>query len=98
MLSEQVNTSRERHARIQSDLIAVQEQVHVSNLELDAARTEEKHARQRTEEDRVRRAEEESRRANIQAELRLMDERRQVLELGDLGARRGHAEAELAAR
>lgn len=98
VLSEQVNTSRERHARIQSDLIAVQEQVHVSNLELDAARTEEKHARQRTEEDRVRRAEEESRRANIQAELReLMDERRQVLrELGDLGARRGHAEAELA--
>ena len=98
VLSEQVNTSRERHARVQSDLIAVQEQVHVSNLELDAARTEEKHARQRTEEDRVRRAEEESRRANIQAELReLMDERRQVLrELGDLGARRGHAEAELA--
>ena len=98
VLSEQVNTSRERHARIQSDLIAAQEQVHVSNLELDAARTEEKHARQRTEEDRVRRAEEESRRANIQAELReLMDERRQVLrELGDLGARRGHAEAELA--
>ena len=98
VLSEQVNTSRERHARIQSDLIAAQEQVHVSNLELDAARTEEKHVRQRTEEDRVRRAEEESRRANIQAELReLMDERRQVLrELGDLGARRGHAEAELA--
>jgi len=98
VLSEQVNTSRERHARVQSDLLAAQEQVHVSNLELEAIRTEEKHARQRTEEDRVRRAEEESRRSNIQAELReLMDERRQVLrELGDLGARRGHAEAELA--
>ena len=97
MLSEQVNTSRERHARAQADLIAVQEQVHVSNLELESVRTEEKHARQRTEEDRLRRAEDEARRANIQAELReLMDERRQVLrELGDLGARRGHAEAEL---
>ena len=98
VLSEQVNTSRERHARVQSDLLTAQEQVHVNNLELEAIRTEEKHARQRTEEDRVRRAEEESRRSNIQAELReLMDERRQVLrELGDLGARRGHAEAELA--
>ena len=97
VLSEQVNTSRERHARAQADLIGVQEQVHVSNLELDAVRTEEKHARQRTEEDRLRRAEDEARRSNIQAELReLMDERRQVLrELGDLGARRGHAEAEL---
>ena len=98
VLSEQVNTSRERHARVQSDLLTAQEQVHVSNLELEATRTEEKHARQRIEDDRVRRAEEESRRSNIQAELReLMDERRQVLlELGDLGARRGHAEAELA--
>ena len=97
VLSEQVNTSRERHARAQADLIGVQEQVHVSNLELDSVRTEEKHARQRTEEDRLRRSEDEARRSNIQAELReLMDERRQVLrELGDLGARRGHAEAEL---
>lgn len=92
-----MSTSRERHARAQADLIGVQEQVHVSNLELDSVRTEEKHARQRTEEDRLRRAEDEARRSNIQAELReLMDERRQVLrELGDLGARRGHAEAEL---
>ena len=67
-------------------------------MELDAARTEEKHVRQRTEDDRLRRSEDEARRANVQAELReLMDERRQVLrELGDLGARRGHAEAELA--
>lgn len=97
VLSEQVSTSRERHARAQADLIGVQEQVHVSNLELDSVRTEEKHARQRTEEDRLRRSEDEARRSNIQAELReLMDERRQVLrELGDLGARRGHAEAEL---
>ena len=98
VLTEQVNTTRERHARAQADLISAQEQIHVNNIELDAIRTEEKHARNRTEEDRLRRAEDEARRANIQAELReLMDERRQVLrELGDLGARRGHAEAELA--
>ncbi|DAC69093.1 MAG TPA: hypothetical protein D7I13_02685 [Candidatus Poseidoniales archaeon] len=98
VLSEQVNTSRERHARAQEDLIAVQEQVNVSNLELESARSEEKHARRRTEEDRLRRAEDEARRTNTQAELReLMEERRQILrELGDLGARRGHAEAELA--
>lgn len=98
VLTEQVNTTRERHARTQADLLTLQEQVHVNNLELEAVRTEEKHARQRTEEDRMRRSEDEARRANIQAELReLMDERRVVLrELGDLGARRGHAEAELA--
>ena len=98
VLTEQVNTTRERHARAQADLISAQEQIHVNNIELDAIRTEEKHARNRIEEDRLRRAEDEARRANIQAELReLMDERRQVLrELGDLGARRGHAEAELA--
>ena len=97
VLTEQVNTTRERHARAQADVLSLQEQVHVNNLELEAVRTEEKHARQRTEEDRIRRAEDEARRANIQAELReLMDERRTVLrELGDLGARRGHAEAEL---
>ena len=97
VLTEQVNTTRERHARAQADVLSLQEQVHVNNLELEAIRTEEKHARQRTEEDRLRRAEDEARRSNIQAELReLMDERRTVLrELGDLGARRGHAEAEL---
>ena len=97
VLTEQVNTTRERHARTQADLLALQEQVHVNNLELDSIRTEEKHARQRTEEDRVRRSEDEARRAHLQSELReLMDERRVLLrELGDLGARRGHAEAEL---
>ena len=97
VLTEQVNTTRERHARTQADLLALQEQVHVNNLELEAIRTEEKHARQRTEEDRVRRSEDEARRAHLQSELKeLMDERRVVLrELGDLGARRGHAEAEL---
>ncbi len=98
VLSEQVNTTRERHARTQADLLALQEQVHLNNMELDAVRAEEKQVRQRTDEERTRRAEDEARRANLQAELReLMDERRTLLrELGDLGARRGHSEAELA--
>lgn len=98
VLTEQVNTTRERHARTQADLLALQEQVHLNNLELEAVRNEEKQVRQRTDEDRQRRAEDEARRANLQAELReLMDERRTLLrELGDLGARRGHSEAELA--
>jgi len=97
VLSEQVNTVRERHARTQADLQDLQEQVHLSTVELEAVRTEEKHARQRIDEDRTRRSEDEARRANLQAELReLMDERRTLLrELGDLGARRGHSEAEL---
>ena len=98
VLTEQVSTTRERHARAQSDLLSLQEQVHVQQLELEAARLEEKKSRDHADEDRKRRAEEEARRSNIEAELReLMNERRQVLrELGDLGARRGHAEAELA--
>ena len=98
VLSEQVNTVRERYARTQADLQDLQEQVHLNKVELEAVRTEEKHARQRIDEDRTRRSEDEARRANIQAELReLMDERRTLLrELGDLGARRGHSEAELA--
>lgn len=98
VLTEQVSTTRERHARAQSDLLSLQEQVHVQQLELEAARLEEKKSRAHADEDRRRRAEEEARRSNTEAELReLMNERRQVLrELGDLGARRGHAEAELA--
>jgi len=98
VLTEQVSTTRERHARAQSDLLTLQEQVHVQQLELEAARLEEKKSRSHVDEDRTRRAEEEARRSNTEAEVReLMNERRQVLrELGDLGARRGHAEAELA--
>ncbi|MCH1461951.1 MAG: hypothetical protein L7U25_06310, partial [Candidatus Poseidonia sp.] len=98
VLTEQVSTTRERHARAQSDLLTLQEQVHVQQLELEAARLEEKKSRTHVDEDRTRRAEEEARRSNTEAEVReLMNERRQILrELGDLGARRGHAEAELA--
>ena len=98
VLTEQVSTTRERHARAQSDLLTLQEQAHVQQLELEAARLEEKKSRSHVDEDRTRRAEEEARRSNTEAEVReLMNERRQVLrELGDLGARRGHAEAELA--
>lgn len=97
VLTEQVSTTRERHARSQSDVLTLQEQVHVHQLELDAIKTEESMSKKRMEEDRLRRAEDESRRSNVQAELReLMDERRTLLrELGDMGARRGHAEAEL---
>jgi len=97
VLTEQVSTTRERHARSQSDVLTLQEQVHVHQLELDAIKTEESMSKNRMEEDRLRRAEDEARRSNVQAELReLMDERRTLLrELGDMGARRGHAEAEL---
>jgi len=97
VLTEQVNTARERHARVQADLLSAQEEIQVHKMELEAVRTDEKNARKRMDEDRQRRAEDEARRSNIQAELReLMDERRILLrELGDLGARRGHAEAEL---
>ena len=54
-------------------------------------------ARDRTQDDMTRLAEQENRAAMIHSEMReLMDERRQVLtELGNLGARRGQAEAEL---
>ncbi len=97
VLTEQVNTARERHARVQADLLSSQEEIQVHKMELEAVRTDEKNARKRMDEDRQSRAEDEARRSNIQAELReLMDERRILLrELGDLGARRGHAEAEL---
>ena len=97
VLTEQVSSARERHARVQADLITLKEQVHLHQVELEASRSETKAARTRLDEDRERRAEEESRRSHVHAELReLMEERRVLLrELGDLGARRGHAEAEL---
>ena len=97
VLTEQVSAARERHARVQAELLTLQEQVHLHQVELEASRAEAKSALARLDEDRERRAEEESRRSHIHAELReLMEERRMLLrELGDLGARRGHAEAEL---
>lgn len=97
VLTEQVSAARERHARVQADLLTLQEQVHLQQVELEASRSEAKSALARLDEDRERRAEEESRRSHVHAELReLMEERRMLLrELGDLGARRGHAEAEL---
>ncbi|MCH1541292.1 MAG: hypothetical protein L7S56_07700 [Candidatus Poseidonia sp.] len=97
VLTEQVNATRERHARSQADVLQLQEQIHVHQMELEAVKNDERSSRKRMEEDRLRLSEDEARRANIQAELReLMDERRTLLrELGDMGARRGHAEAEL---
>ncbi|MEJ6563064.1 MAG: hypothetical protein QNL85_05095 [Euryarchaeota archaeon] len=98
VLQEQVAATRERHARAQAEVLLLDEKIKTNNSELSAIEGEAKASRRRSEEDRNRLATDEARQAQVQAELReLMDERRQVLrELGDLGARRGHAEAELA--
>ncbi len=97
VLQEQVETTRERHARAQAELIQLEERIHVANTSLDEIDAEGKASRRRTDENRNRLAQDEARHSQVQAELReLMDERRQVLrELGDLGARKGQSEAEL---
>jgi hypothetical protein len=97
VLQEQVETTRERHARAQAELIQLDERIHVANTSLDEIDAEGKASRRRTDENRNRLAQDEARHSQVQAELReLMDERRQVLrELGDLGARKGQSEAEL---
>ena len=81
----------------QIDLSSLESKINNSQLTLRQIEAESKISRERTQEDRVRLTEQENRAAMIQSEMReLMDERRQVLkELGDLGARRGQAEAEL---
>lgn len=98
VLQEQVASTRERHARAQAEVLLLDEKIKANNSELASIESEAKASRRRSEEDRTRLATDEARQAQVQAELReLMDERRQILrELGDLGARRGHAEAELA--
>ena len=98
VLQEQVAATRERHARAQAEVLLLDEKVKTNTSELSAIESEAKASRRRSEEDRTRLATDEARQAQVQAELReLMDERRHILrELGDLGARRGHAEAELA--
>jgi predicted regulator of Ras-like GTPase activity (Roadblock/LC7/MglB family)/predicted nucleic acid-binding Zn-ribbon protein len=97
VLQEQVETTRERHARAQAELIQLEERIHVANTSLDEIDAESKASRRRTEENRTRLAQDEARQSQVQAELReLMEERRQILrELGDLGARKGQSEAEL---
>ncbi len=98
VLQEQVAATRERHARAQAEVLLLDEKVKTNTAELAAIEAEAKASRRRAEEDRDRLAADEARQAQVQAELReLMQERRQILrELGDLGARRGHSEAELA--
>ena len=74
-----------------------EERVNKSKAELEILESEAKVARRRAEDERIRLSTDEARFANIQGEMRqLMEERRNLLrELGDLGAKRGHAEGEL---
>ncbi|MDP6869950.1 MAG: hypothetical protein QGI21_04180 [Candidatus Poseidoniaceae archaeon] len=97
MIEEQVEAARDRHRRAQAELSDVESKINDATLSLRQIEAESKSARDRTEDDRSRLTEQENRAAMIQAEMKeLMDERRQTLkELGDLGARRGQAEAEL---
>jgi predicted regulator of Ras-like GTPase activity (Roadblock/LC7/MglB family) len=99
VLQEQVSVTRERYARAQSEALQEEEKVKSSRAELEILDSESKVARRRAEDERVRLSTDEARHAQVQAELReLMQERRALLrELGDLGAKRGHSEAELAA-
>jgi len=97
MIEEQVEATRERHRKAQGELSDLESRINDSQLNLRQIEAEAKVSRNRTQEDRERLTEQENRAAMIQSEMKeLMDERRQVLkELGDLGARRGQAEAEL---
>ena len=97
MIEEQVEATRDRHRRAQGELSELESKINDSQLTLKQIEAESRVARDRTQEDRVRLTEQENRAAMIQSEMReLMSERRQVLtELGNLGARRGQAEAEL---
>lgn len=97
MIEEQVEATRDRHRRAQGELSELESKINDSQLSLRQIEAESRVARDRTQEDRVRLTEQENRAGMIQSEMReLMDERRQVLtELGNLGARRGQAEAEL---
>ena len=98
VLQEQVAATRERHARAQAEAMKEEERVNKSKTELEILESEAKVARRRAEDERIRLSTDEARFANIQGEMRqLMEERRNLLrELGDLGAKRGHAEGELA--
>ena len=97
VLQEQVAATRERHARAQAEAMKEEERINKSKAELEILESEAKVARRRAEDERIRLSTDEARFANIQGEMRqLMEERRNLLrELGDLGAKRGHAEGEL---
>ena len=97
VLQEQVDATRERYARAQAEAMKEEEKVNRSKSELEIIESEAKVARRRAEDERIRLSTDEARFAHIQGEMRqLMEERRNLLrELGDLGAKRGHAEGEL---
>ena len=97
VLQEQVSATRERYARAQAEAMKEEERVNRSKSELEILESEAKVARRRAEDERLRLSTDEARFAHIQSEMRqLMEERRNLLrELGDLGAKRGHAEGEL---
>ncbi len=97
MIEEQVEAARDKHRRAQAELAEIEVKISEAQMILNQLNQEQKISRTRTEEDRSRLTEQENRASMIQSEMReLMDERRIVLrELGDLGARRGQAEAEL---
>ena len=97
MIEEQVEATRDRHRRAQGELSELESKINQAQMNLKQIQTEARTASERTQDDRIRLTEQENRASMIQSEMReLMDERRQVLkELGDLGARRGQAEAEL---
>lgn len=97
MIEEQVEATRDKHRRAQGELSELEAKINDAQLSLRQIQSEAKAASERTQDDRIRLNEQENRATMIQSEMReLMDERRQVLkELGDLGARRGQAEAEL---
>jgi len=97
MIEEQVEAARDKHRRAQAELAEIEVKISEAQMILNQLSQEQKISRTRTEEDRSRLTEQENRASMIQSEMReLMDERRIVLkELGDLGARRGQAEAEL---
>ena len=97
MIEEQVEATRDKHRRAQGELTDLESKINEAQLSLRQIQAEAKSASERTQDDRIRLNEQENRAIMIQSEMReLMDERRQVLkELGDLGARRGQAEAEL---
>jgi len=97
MIEEQVEATRDKHRRAQGELTDLESKINEAQLSLRQVQAEAKSASERTQDDRIRLNEQENRAIMIQSEMReLMNERRQVLkELGDLGARRGQAEAEL---
>ena len=97
MIEEQVESTRGRHRRAQAELADIESRINDAQLSLKQIGAEAKAGRERTHEDRSRLTAQENRAAMIHSEMKeLMDERRQTLkELGDLGARRGQAEAEL---